>query len=116
MGTDSSQIANHEPHYVAVRAHVIRSGKVLLGLSLSREGFWTTFGGRPKRGEAPEDTLRRELQEELGVDVRDFQRLPDRQTTWGGKPGLVAIFAVTNWRGERRRLTGNVPASIFGLT
>lgn len=33
-------------------------------------GFWRVPGGRMERIEAPEDTLRREIKEELGISIR----------------------------------------------
>ena len=103
MGTDRARIYGYkdcEPDYAAVRAHVIRPGRILLGRRASPDERWTTFGGKPESGESPEDTLRRELLEELGIDALEFKRLPDRDTTWDGEPARVAVFAVTNWRGK----------------
>ncbi len=86
--------------YAAVRAHVVHRGKVLLGLSTSRDGIWTTFGGKPHGKEAVEATLYRELREELNVRIVAYTRLADRMETWDGKPARVAVFAVTDWDGE----------------
>lgn len=86
--------------YAAVRAHVVSDGKVLLGRSTSRNGTWTTFGGKPQGEESVEETLRRELREELNVRTIAYKRLADRMETWDGKPARVAVFAVTAWDGE----------------
>ncbi len=51
----------------------VRDGKVLLGLrnyeaKHYRDGdFWTTPGGRCDEGESVETTLRREVEEEIGI-------------------------------------------------
>ena len=86
-----------------VRAHVVQSGRILLALrrGTPREQ-WSTVGGWSKPGESPVDTLRREVREELGIEVEECRRLPDRQTTWDGKPMRVAVFAVTAWQGSVR--------------
>jgi 8-oxo-dGTP diphosphatase len=88
--------------YAAVRAHVVRDEKVLLGLSVKRKHVWTTFGGKPEGRESVEEALRRELREELGVEVIAFQRLPDRNRSWDGRRSQVAVFTVTKWKGEPR--------------
>ena len=82
-----------------VRAHVIREGRVLLGLRRPPDERWSTFGGHAEAGESAEQTLVRELREELGIEVEEHRRLPDRETTWEGEAATVAVFAVTKWRG-----------------
>lgn len=82
-----------------VRAHIVQSGKALL--ARRRRGpleRWTTFGGWSEPGESPVETLRRELREELGIQVLKFQRLAVRAATWDGDPAQIAVFAVLDWR------------------
>jgi len=54
-----------------VSALIIRSQKILLGLRSSTRAFypdvWDMFGGHVEPGETHEQTLVRELQEELGI-------------------------------------------------
>jgi len=95
--------------YATVRAHVV--GRVLLGLNGGR-GLWTTFGGKPEQGECLEDTLQRELREELGIRPTAFVRLADRARDWDGRPAAVAVFAVTGWVGEPRNLAPHEHLSI----
>ena len=45
-----------------------REGHVLVHRA-THEAFWTFPGGRAEIGEASEETLKREMREELGVDV-----------------------------------------------
>jgi 8-oxo-dGTP diphosphatase len=86
--------------YAAVRAHVVRSGMVLLGRRAKPDRRWTTFGGRPESGESPEETLRREVREELGVEALRLERLPDRESTREGESRPVAVFVIREWQGE----------------
>ena len=119
MGTDRAQIhgrGTSHARYAAVRAHVIRPGRVLLGRSASADERWTTFGGKPESGESPEETLLRELLEELGIDVLEFERLPDRDATWDGEPARVAVFAVTSWRGKPRNRARHEHSAIAWFT
>jgi len=58
-----------EQHLIAdipVKALIIRDGKILI----TRDRLWELPGGRMNVGEEPEETLHREITEELGVDVR----------------------------------------------
>ena len=95
-----------------VRAHVLQPGRVLLGLRHPPNERWSTFGGWSEAGESPEDTLRREVKEELGIEIEAFHRLPDRQTTWDGKPARVVVFAVTGWRGSPKNTAPHEHAAI----
>ena len=95
-----------------VRVHVVRPDGVLLGLRHPPNERWSTFGGWSEPGESPEDTLHREVQEELGIEIRAFHRLPDREATWDGKPAHVAIFAVTAWRGSPKNMAHHEHSTI----
>ena len=86
-----------------VRAHVVDGERVLLGLRRA-SGQWSTFGGWIEADESVEEALRRELHEELGIDVRAFRRLADRDRTSDGRPASIAVFVVTAWRGTVRNL------------
>lgn len=52
-----------------------KEGNVLLHLRKNRSiqgGRWSLFGGRIHFKETKEDALRRELKEELGIDLKEF--------------------------------------------
>lgn len=54
------------------RAIIMKRGKILLGKRLKKDSFygqWCTFGGVSEINETPEQTLKRELSEELGIDI-----------------------------------------------
>jgi len=54
------------------RAIILKNEKILLGKRLKKDSFygqWCTFGGRSKIGETTEETLKRELYEELGINI-----------------------------------------------
>ena len=59
---------------------------------------WDLFGGHVERGEAPEDALRREAIEELGVEIESFHLLGTIYDPV--EPAEVMVFVVPGWKGE----------------
>lgn len=85
-----------------VGALLVRDGKVLLGRRAADRawlpGAWDLFGGHVEPGETPEEALRRELAEELGIHAPALQPLGCLEAedgTW-----TLRVFAVTQWTGE----------------
>ena len=86
---------------------VVRGGRVLLGRRTSTVRFarmWDAFGGHLEPGESPEEALRRELGEELGIRVTRAESLgpyddvdPTSEETFHH-----TLFLVTAWEGEPR--------------
>lgn len=81
---------------------LIRDGKVLLVKRApnmqSYPGVWDLFGGHIEGDESPEDALRREAMEELGVEIESFHPLGTIHDPV--EPAEVMVFAVTAWNGE----------------
>ena len=69
-----------------VAGWIEREGKVLLGLR--PEGYWEFPGGVVEEGEREEEALRRELREELGIEVRVGERLSEVKT----EEGILILF------------------------
>lgn len=90
---------------IMTEALIVREGKVLLGRR-KKDGFghgkWLGFGGKVEPGESIEDGMKREFNEEAGIDVKTFEKRgvltfhyindPDMEvhyfevTAHGGKP------------------------------
>ena len=54
------------------RAIILKNKKILLGKRLKKGslyGLWCTFGGYFKSDETPTQALKRELNEELGIEI-----------------------------------------------
>ena len=60
-----------------------------------RRGVWKTVGGRTEPGETPEQTMLREVEEEIGIRPLAYRRLPDRNVEAYGYPARIAVFAIT---------------------
>lgn len=88
-----------EHGYLAALAHVVQDGRVLLPMS-RRRGVWKTVGGRTERGESPEQTMLREVEEEIGIRATTYRRLPDRAVDAYDYPAHIALFVITEWEGE----------------
>ena len=66
------------------------------------EGYWEFPGGKLEAGESPEDALKRELAEELGVGVRQvvFWKSLDHEYVERGFSVRLYFFHVTEFVGE----------------
>ncbi len=85
-----------------VAGAVIRDGRVLLVHRSPSKRFypdvWDLFGGHVEEGESPEEALRREAREELGIEVLSARWLG--QVHDPVEPGVVHVYAVSSWEGE----------------
>ena len=92
-----------------VAALIIQSQKILLGLrSATREFYpdvWDLFGGHVEPGEGHEQTLVRELQEELGITPTQWTFLETLTEPIPGTPDkppdqlTVHLYLVKSWKG-----------------
>lgn len=87
---------------VVVAGLLVRGGRVLLGHREPGRTYypdcWDIPGGHVEAGEEPAAALRRELAEELGVDVDEPARPPD--ATLLGPEVDFRLWEVRRWRGE----------------
>jgi len=90
---------------VAAAALVDRDNRVLIskrpeGKELA--GLWEFPGGKVDPGETPEQALRRELAEELGIDVCETCLAPFTfaSHTYAGFHLLMPLYLCRNWDGE----------------
>lgn len=60
---------------VAQKVIIKKDGKILLCQDVidASHGYWDLPGGRLHKGETPEEGLRREIQEELGIAITDLR-------------------------------------------
>ena len=93
-----------------VAALIVESGKILLGQRSAERLFfpnvWDMFGGHVEPGEAHEQTLVRELEEELGITPTQWTFLETMTLDLpaaAGEPAellIVHLYLVTSWTGN----------------
>jgi 8-oxo-dGTP diphosphatase len=98
------------PEHECVGAIIVRGESILLGKRSAERSFypdvWDVFGGHVEAGESYEQTLRRELREELGILPIACQYLetwhePDRTE---GAALACHFYIVTEWRGTPKNV------------
>lgn len=88
------------------RGVIARNEKVFLGKRLERDSFHglsCTFGGAVELTETPEQTLKRELKEELRIDITEPEFLTVIEAVAEDDPGetvLLHYFLGRRWKGE----------------
>ena len=92
------------PQPLAVTAALVfRDGRLLITQRRPGDhlgGLWEFPGGKLEPGETPEDGLRRELREELGIDVAVGERFADIEHEYPGRRVRLEFFRCTITRGE----------------
>ena len=85
---------------------LFKNGKILLGKrSKHRRSYpnvWDMIGGHCETGETPEQTLIRELQEEIGVTPTVFEQIETLLDPNNGE--TYHVFVVTDWIGKPTHL------------
>ncbi len=87
----------------AVLGYIIQDGKILLIRKKKGHGRgkWNGPGGRMEPGESPEDCLRRELEEEIGIRVKSERMIGNLTFYEEGKlDWLVYIFRIEAYEGQ----------------
>ena len=87
-----------------VAALILRDGKMLICQRTQHQPMplkWEFPGGKIEMGEQPRDALRRELEEEIGIDARIGDEVARFQHTYKtGSSVELRFFAVPEYRGE----------------
>lgn len=102
------------------RAIILKNGKILLGKRLKKDPFygqWCTFGGRSKTGETAEETLKRELYEELGIGILNprFITVIEYKLPKTSDKLRQHFFVVKHWRGKVTNKSEHIEIKWFSL-
>jgi 8-oxo-dGTP diphosphatase len=87
-----------------------KGDEVLLGLRPEGQnlaGFWEFPGGKLEPGEIPEQALKRELSEELGIDAEIGPLCLTSTHDYGETGILLLFFQVNYWTGEPKTVHHN---------
>jgi 8-oxo-dGTP diphosphatase/2-hydroxy-dATP diphosphatase len=83
---------------------VVKDGQVLLGMK--KRGFgkgrWNGFGGKVESGETIEEAAKREVFEEVSLQVQNMEKAGELTFTFADREGqlLVHVFRVDSYEGE----------------
>lgn len=94
---------------VAVGVFIDTDGRVLVSRrapEAHQGGLWEFPGGKVEAHESVGDALRRELEEELGVQIEDSEPLMAVEHDYGDKQVRLDVHRVTRWQGEARGREG----------
>lgn len=97
-------IIKRRPAWIPVVTGFIRkNGLVLVGQrpeGHSLAGQWEFPGGKIELGESPEQALKRELNEELGIEAEVGALRHSHTHSYGDRGILILFFDVLLWKGE----------------
>ena len=96
---------------VAACALIDTDGRVLLAQrpeGKKMAGLWEFPGGKVEKGERPEDTIIREMKEELGIDLKEACLSPFAfaSHTYPDCHLLMPLFLCRRWEGIAKPLEG----------
>ena len=94
---------------VAVGVLIDDEGRVLVSrraVDAHQGGLWEFPGGKVEAAESIVDALRRELKEELGVEVDDSEPLMTIEHDYEDKRVQLDVHRIKRWQGEARGLEG----------
>lgn len=97
------------PQKVVAAVLVNRQGQVLIAQRPPgkwQEGRWEFPGGKLEPGEGEEAAVRRELEEELGIQVDVTQRIAECTHDYGDRQVEMGLWLVLRHAGEPRGLDG----------
>ncbi len=101
---------------------LLRDNKILLGKrSVNRSfypGVWDIIGGQGENNETPEQTLLRELKEEIGIIPTEFIPITviHESRLYLNESYEFYVFLVTSWTGEPRNLLPNEHSELGWFT
>jgi mutator protein MutT len=100
MRTSSPRRVLHVVAIALIRAHPRRLFVARRHPDKRHGGLWELPGGQVEAGESEGEALRREIQEELSIDVTLGERLGEATVSAGAFDVRMAVHAADHWTGE----------------
>lgn len=82
-------------------ALIFKDGKVLAvkrALDMIQGGFWEFAGGKLEKGESPEDCLKREIKEELNIEIIVLMALNQTKFTYRVDETILLMPFLCRWK------------------
>lgn len=100
---------------IVTRAIILDQGKVLLGKRMRKDevGKWALIGGGPEGEESPEETIIREVQEELGVTFIPTFWIEETDNTYGGGETYKVFYFYGPLKGKLNLKVDEVSEVVF---
>ncbi|OGI12063.1 hypothetical protein A3K64_01835 [Candidatus Micrarchaeota archaeon RBG_16_36_9] len=96
---------------ITSNAMLIRNNKILIGKRPENKktyaGFWDVFGGHVEKDETPEEAMKREVKEELDIDIIEYKLFYLMKNDIDPTSKEIYdhyFFIVTKWDGVIRNL------------
>jgi 8-oxo-dGTP diphosphatase len=94
---------NKEKMVYAVAGILFRDGKMLVAQRPEGKpysGYWEFPGGKIEADELPENAIRRELNEEIGIEVTAAEHWLEHMHAYPDKTVLLNLWRITEFKGE----------------
>ncbi|MEK7063080.1 MAG: NUDIX domain-containing protein [Patescibacteria group bacterium] len=89
-----------QPHTHGVKVLIEHEGQFLFIRHTYQPNFWSLPGGAVERGETEEQAVRREVHEEIGVELGALIRLGEIESNLEGKHDHVSVYRAQLRSGE----------------
>ncbi len=111
VSTESGARRKESPEYTNVAAAIIEyDGKLLVGrrkTGKSYGGKWAFAGGKFEQGESAEEALRREVKEELGIEIEIIRPFTVKEHSYPNGDSFRVHYFICRILAEPLNITGH---------
>ena len=95
--------------HVVVGVIINKDDQVLIAKRASHQhqgDKWEFPGGKVEKAETPQQALKRELKEELSIEIQQTKPLIEIKHQYSDKAVLLDVYVVRDWKGEAQGCEG----------